>query len=169
MNAQLEAIAAEQLGAGLPGLSGSAAHITMRVADALLNQILAATLPPHAPVRAVSVAARAGNAIDVTIAPKAALLPRVQARLEIDKQAILPDDPVLALRVTGGAGILLGLASSFLAASLPPGVRIDGGLVLVDVRAMAAAHGQSASLRYARTLHVAVDDGVFVITMDAAV
>jgi hypothetical protein len=65
--------------------------------------------------------------------------------------------------------MLLGLARSFLAASLPPGVRIDGGLVLVDLRALAAAHGQSSHLRYARTLHVAVDEGVFVITIDAAV
>jgi hypothetical protein len=169
MNAPLEAIAAEQLGAGLPGLAGSAAHVTMRVADALVNQILAATLPPDAPVRTVSIAARAGNAVDVSVTPKAALLPRVHARLEIDKQAILPGDPVLALRVTGGAGMLLGLASSFLTASLPPGVRIEGGHVLVDVRAMAAAHGQSSHLRYARTLHVAVDEGVFVITIDAAV
>ena len=165
----LEAILAEQLGAGLSGLTGSAVHATIRLADALLNQIVAASLPPAAAVRAIRLASRAGNAVDVTVTPKAALLPRMHARLEIDKQPVLPDDPVLVIRVTGGAGMLLGLASSFFAASLPPGVRIDGSLVHVDVHAMAAAYGQSSHLRYARTLHVATDEGVVVITIDAAV
>ena len=168
-NAQLQAILAEQLGSGLPGLAGSALNATVRLTDALLNRIVTASLPPAAPVRAITLAALAGNAVDVHVTPKSAILPRLHARLEIEKQATLPDDPVLVLRVAGGAGMLLGLAGSFFAGSLPPGVRIEGSQVHVDVRAMAAAHGQSSHLRYARSLHVAVDEGVVVITIAAAV
>ena len=172
MDARLERILAEQLGTGLSGLAGSEATVTLRLSDALVNQTIAALLPPGGRVRSATIASRAGNAFDVAVTlARPAFLPPLHARLEVERQPTLPDDPVLALRISGGGGSLLKLAGSFLGGSLPlpPGIRLEQDRVLVDLRALAAEHGQSSHLRYARTLQVTTTEQVIVVTIVAAV
>jgi hypothetical protein len=170
MDPRLEPILAEQLGAGLPGLAGSDARAAVRLSDQLVNQIAAALLPRDGAVRAVTVRARDGNAIDVSVTlAKPAFLPAMRAQLTIERQPTLPDVPVLALRIAGGAGSLLKIAGPFLSGSLPPGVRLDHDLLLVDVRALLAEHGQSSHLSYVRDLRVTTEDGAVVVNVIAGV
>jgi hypothetical protein len=172
MDARLEGILAEQLGAGLPGFAGSDARVTVRLSDQLLNQIVAATLPPGGAVKSVTITPTLGDAFDVVVAlARPAFLPPFHARLTVERQAALPAEPVLVLRLTGGAGSLLKLAGPMLGGSLPlpRWARLDQDLVFVDVHALAAEYGQSAHLRYARILRLTTDERVAVITLVAAI
>ena len=56
------------------------------VSARLINDIVAASLPPGAPVREVSINPEAGDRFSVRIAPRASLLPQLTLRLEIDRQ-----------------------------------------------------------------------------------
>jgi hypothetical protein len=172
MDPRFEAILAEQLGAGLPGLAGSDARVTIRVADDLLNRIVAASLPRDGAVKSVTITPAAGDAFAAVIAlARPAFLPPIHARLTIERQPALPADPTLVLRLTGGAGSLLKLAGPMFGGSLPlpPFVRLEHDLVYVDVRALAATYGQSSHLRYARILRVTTDERVLIVTVVAAV
>jgi hypothetical protein len=172
MDRRLEAIAAEQLADGLPGLAGSEVRATIRVADDLVNRAIAASLPPGGALRSLTIAARAGNAFDVVVdLAKPAFLPRLRATLTVVRQPMLPADPVLMLQLNGIAGPLLKLAGPILgsAMTLPPGVGLEHDVVRVDLRALLAAHGQSSHLRYARAMAVTSDEGVVLLDVVAAV
>ncbi len=163
--AQTQAILAEQIAAGLPGLAGSEATTVVRLTDQLLNRIIAATLPDGGNLRTLTVQARAGNILDATIVlAKPAFLPALTPRLTIERQPTLPDDPVLALRISGGAASLLKLAGPFLGSSLalPPGMRLEQDLLLIDLRALLDAHGQGSWLRFVHELVVTTQDSVVV-------
>jgi hypothetical protein len=161
-----------QLGAKLPGLAGTAAHATIRVSEVLLNQSIAAALPPTAPVKMVTAHPRADNGFDVSVAlRKPAFLPPLHAHLSIERQPTLPADPILVLRLGGGAASLLKMAGPFLGGSLPlpPGIRLQDDHLFVDLRALAAARGQEGLLDYVTELHVATEDGALVVRVAGAI
>ena len=171
MDPRFEAVVAEQLAAGLRGLAGSEARAAIRLSDPLVNQVVAASLPRGGAVRAVTIHTRPGNALDVSVAlARPAFLPVLNAHLRIERQPALPDDPVLVLRLTGGAGGLLKIAGPFLGSlPLPPGVRLEHDLVLVDLRALLAAQGHASYLAYVRELRVTTEESVLVVHAVAAV
>jgi hypothetical protein len=161
-----------QLAAGFSGLAGSAAHVTLRISEPLLNDAIAAALPPDAAVRTVTLHPRGDNGFDATIVlRKPAFLPALHAQLTIERQPLLPADPVLVLRLAGGAGNLLKMAGPFLGGSLklPPGVRLQDDLLSVDLRALLAAQGRAASLAYVTELHVATEASALVVRVAALV
>ena len=162
----------EQQSLGFQGLSGSVFSGTIRIVDALLNACIAAALPADGIVRTVTVTSREDNRIDarVTLA-RPAFLPALTVALAIDRQPILPGDPVLALRVAGGAGSLLKLASSFVrrSAALPPGIAIDGDLVLVDIRAILQDRGQAHLLDFAQEIVMRTEQGRVAVAVQARV
>ena len=143
------------------GLSGSEFGGTIRISDRLLNDCIAAALPADGFVRAVTVRSREGNWLNakVTLA-RPSFLPALGAELAIDRQPTLPHDPVLVLRLSGGAGTLLKLANSTLRRniSLPAGITIDGDRVLVDIRAVLHARGQAPMLDYVQQLCVSTEE-----------
>jgi hypothetical protein len=68
---------------------------------------------------------------------KSALVPPLPVHLEIAGQPEWPASPVLVLRwsLAGGMGVLARAASPLLATfkTLPPGVRVDGDLIGIDI------------------------------------
>ena len=163
---------ARQLAAGLPGLAGSAAHVTLRLSAQLLNEAIAAALPPDAAVRTVTAQPRPDNGFDVVVVlRKPAFLPPLHAHLMIERQPLLPADPVLVLRLAGGAGNLLKLAGPLLGGSLklPPGVRLQNGLVSVDLRELLAERRQARLLDYVSELHLSTEESAVVIRVAAHV
>jgi hypothetical protein len=169
---RFERIFTEQQSLGFEGLSGSIFSGTIRISDALLNTCIAAALPPDGIVRAVAVQSRENNRLEakVTLA-RPSFLPPFTVEFVIDRQPVLPVDPVLVLRVAGGAGSLLKLASSFVrrAAALPPGVAIDGDCVLIDVRAVLHERGQADLLNFAQTISVTTEKTGLVVVVQACV
>jgi hypothetical protein len=161
-----------QRATGFAGLAGSTAQATIRISDPLLNQAIAAALPPDGPVRTLTVHARVGNRIDVTLTlRKPSFLPAFHSHLTIERQPVLPEDPVVVLGLAGGAGNLLKLAGPFMggALRLPPGIRLQDEMVFVDLRAVLAERGQSSLLNYVRQLQLTTDDGAVVVQLDATV
>jgi hypothetical protein len=142
------------------------AQARIRIPDQLINQAVAAALAPGGTVRSLTVHALGGNRLDVHATTNKVFVPTINAQLAIERQPTLPGDPVLALRITGGAGTLLKFAGPFLAASLPPFVRLEHDLLLVDLRALATHYGQAASLAYVRDLRVSTEENA--VLVDAA-
>lgn len=157
---------AAQLAAGLPGLAGSAAHFTLRVSEQLLNDLVAAALPSDAAVRTLTAHPRSDNGFDVTVAlRKPSFLPPLHAHVTIVRQPVLPAEPVLALRLAGGAGNLLKLAGPFLggALKLPPGVHLQDDLLSIDLRALLAQRGHAPLLNYVSELHLSTEESALVV------
>ena len=172
MDPRFERIFTEQQSLGFQGLSGSAFSGTIRIADALLNACIAAALPADGIVRTMTAASREGNRVDakVTLA-RPSFLPPMTVQLAIERQPALPADPVLVLRVAGGAGSLLKLTSSFVrrAAALPPGIAIDGDRVLVDIRGLLQGRGQAQLLDFAQQIVVTTEEGRLAVEVQARV
>jgi hypothetical protein len=169
---RFERILKEQQSLGFPGLSGSTVNGTIRIGEALLNTAITAALPADGIVRALTVRPREGNRLEarVTLA-RPAFLPPFTVELAIERQPVLPADPGLVLRLAGGAGSLLSLASSFVRRSvpLPPGITIDGDRVRVDIRAVLQDHGQAALLDLAREISVTTEPAGLVVAVHAVI
>lgn len=171
MDARLQAVLAAQLASRFAGLSGSDAQATLRMADRLLNESIAASLPPDGPLRSAVVHSLEGNRFDAIVTlTRPAFLPPLHVHLAIERGFILPQEPVLVLRITGGAGGLLKLAAPMLgSAKLPPGLRLDGDRLFVDVRAALAARGHAKMLDFVRDLQFTTEDSTLVVRIAAAV
>ena len=152
-------------------LAGSDARATIRISDRLLNEAVSTFTASATAVRDISVHPRAGNHIDVQLKlARPSFLPPVNLTLHIERQPNLPNAPELVLRVLGAGGILR-LAGPAIASSgaLPPGVRLEGDRVLVDVRALAIARGAAELLEFVEQVQVETEDGALVLLVQAAV
>ncbi len=169
---RFERIFKDQQSGRFQGLSGSEFSGTIRVADSLLNQCVAAALPPDGMVRAVTVRSHAGNRLEAKVAlARPAFLPALTVQLEIDTQPALPDNPVLVLRLGGGAGSLLKLTQSLVrrAVSLPPGMSIDGDRVFVDIRALLLERGHAEMLDFAQQMHITTEEAGLAVVLQVRV
>lgn len=154
---------------GFREISGARVSADVPVSARLINDLVAASLPPNAPVREVAVGPESGNQFSVRITPKASLLPPLTLKLGIEQQPDFPDHPVLILRMKTMGG-LFGFAAAALPIGnlLPPGVRLDGERILVDFRALAAQKGLNELLHYVRRLTVKSEDGRMIVHVEAA-
>jgi hypothetical protein len=172
MDPRFQQILLQQQTAGFAGLAGSEVSATVRLSDSLLNQLIAASLPANSPVRSLTVRSYADNRLDVTLAlAKPSFLPPIPLTLAIDRQPAFPDDPVLVFRVAGLAGGVMHLAAPLVSrfGELPPGVRLDGGRLLVDLRLLAQQRGQAAALTYVKQMTVTTEDRSVVAAIAARV
>jgi hypothetical protein len=166
---KLRALVERQHAAGFPGLAGSEMHATIRISAQLLNEAIAGYIGSgSSPIRELTVAPHVGNRIDIRVDPTRVFIPTIGLTVVIDRQPQLPADPVLVLRLTGG-GVMLRLAAPAIAGFLPPGIRLDGERVLVDLRTLLQPSDQARLLDLAREIEVATLDGALVLFIHAAV
>ena len=152
---------------GFRDLAGTRITADVPVSEHLVNDVLA-SLPPDAPVRSVAIRPEAGDRFSVRIVPKAALIPAITLKLQIEAQPQLPDSAVLVLRMATLGG-LFGLASGAIAGLLPPGVGLDGERILVDLRAIAAQRGVAELFDYLGALRIRSEAGRILVHVDAGV
>jgi hypothetical protein len=143
-------------------LAGARLTADMPVSERLVNELLAVTLPPGAPVRTVTIHPEAQDRLTVRIVPKMPLLPPFALKLAIEGQPRLPVSPVLVLRMVTLGG-LFGLASGAVTGMLPPGVRLEGERILVDLRSIAATRGFADLFDYLNDVQVHSDDGRLIV------
>src|SRR4051812_40094833 len=156
---------ADQERLGFADLAGSEGAGAIRVSERLLNTIIAEQLAGSTVLKSLHVSPRAGNRFGVKLAVvKPAFLPPLSLEVVIEKQPSLPDDPLMVLALSGLGGLMrfAGPAAGFLK-SLPPGVRMEGERVFVDIRAALAAHGLSSVLNYVDSVIVTTEDGRLVL------
>ena len=165
MDPRLHTLLARLQATGFAELAGSEARATIRIAAPLLNEA-AATFAASAPaVRDVTVRPRAANHIDVHLKlAKPAFLPSLNLTLQIERQPHLPANPELVMRLSGAGGMmrLAGPAISSFGA-LPPGVRLEGDHLFVDLLTVLHHHGQAALLDYVEQLQVMSEEGTLVL------
>jgi hypothetical protein len=117
------------------------------------------------------VAPRAGDRFGVRVLlAKPSFLPPITLEVVIDKQPSLPDDPVLGLTLSGMGGLLrfAGPLAGFFT-SLPPGVRLEGERVFVDLRAVLAERGLGTVLNYVEAARVTSEQGRLVLSFQLRV
>jgi len=168
MPTSLIELLAEQRSTGFADFAGATASLRLPIADTLLTRIIRERIPASAPVRDVEIHALAGDQFTVKVKlTKPSFLPPLKLHLHIERQPALPGSPVLALRLdSAGVGGLAGAAMGQM--KLPPGITMDGGLLLVDLRALASAHGFTEELGFLTTLRVTTDRGRVVLHADMA-
>jgi hypothetical protein len=149
-------------------LAGARLSGTIPVAESLLNSLVAATLPAHAPVRSVTLHPEAADGLSVRITAKAALIPPITLKLAIESQPQLPGSPILTLRMVTLGG-LFGLASGAIAGMLPPGVTLAGERILIDLGALARQRGHGEIFEYLQRLEVHTEQGRLLLHLDAGV
>ncbi len=162
---------ADQERQGFADLAGSEGQAVFRVSERLLNSIISEQIQGSASIRELHVSPHAGNRLGVrVVVAKPSFLPAITLEVRIDKQPSLPDDPVLGLTLSGMGGLLrfAGPAAAFFK-SLPPGVRMEGDRVFVDLRAALAPHGLTSVLNYLKDVAVGSEEGRLVVAFAAGV
>jgi len=131
---------------GLRDVAGAHVFAHVPVSRALVNRLAAEAIDGHRTLKRVDVQPRDGDRFDVTVTLAWALVPPLTIAVAVDRQPEFPSSPTLVLRWSLAAG-LDAIASQFTGAlndRLPPGVRLDGDRVLIDIRALAAGHAPLA-------------------------
>jgi hypothetical protein len=151
-------------------LAGSEAYTVIRIGEALLNHAAATFAASSSAIRDITIHPRAANLIDVHLKLAKAFLPAINLTLEIERQPQLPDHPELVLRLSGAGG-LVRLAAPMIGSSgaLPPGIRLDGDRLLVDVRHLLQGQGRADLLDFAEQLQVMSEDGRLVLAVQLRV
>jgi hypothetical protein len=161
---------ADQERRGFPDLAGSEGQAVIRVSEGVLNEVIAAQLHGSTSIRELHVSPGAGNRLGVRVVLAKSFMPPISLEVSIDKQPSLPADPVLGLTLSGMGGLLrfAGPVAGFFKA-LPPGVRMDGDRVFIDIRAALAPHGLTSVLNYVKDVAVGTEDGRLVVAFAAVV
>jgi hypothetical protein len=139
----------------------------------LINRLIAQQLGSSTlPVRAVVIEPHDGNRVTAHIRLRAMVVPPFTVDLVVEQQPHLPDSPVLLLRWSlVGLGLLARLASPVLTYLhlLPPGIRVRGGLVAIDLAELLGARGGGEVLHYLRRLEVGTRAGRVLVRFEAGV
>lgn len=172
MDRRLAALLNRQQASGFAGLAGSQARAAIRVSAPLLNDAITAFAGGSPAISTLVVTPRPGNRFDVQIKmARPAFLPAFNLAVDIERQPQLPSDPTLVLRLSGAGGLMrfAGPAMDAFGRGLPPGVRMDGDRVFVDIRAVLAAQRQSEWLEYLEQLDISTDEGALILYVQARV
>ena len=89
----------------------------------------------------------------------------------IERQPELPVDPTLVLHLTGIGGLMRFVAPALtsLASGLPPGIRLDGDRVFVDLRDVLSAYGEAELIAFAEEMAIGTDEGHVIVVARARV
>jgi hypothetical protein len=171
MDSRLLDILTTEQEAGFPGLAGSTLRATIRIREALLNTGLARLLPVDGALRSLTIHPQPANRIGVRLVlAKPSFLPPMSATLAVERQPQLPADPVLILLLTGGAAVLRLAAPAITNLQLlPPGVHMEGGRFLVDIRMLLKQHGYANLLDHAEDIQVTTEEGSVVVAVSARI
>jgi hypothetical protein len=133
---------------GFRDLAGTRASARIPVSRALVNRAVADALRgTSAPIRAIDVQPRPGDRFDVMITVTWPFVPALTMAVGVERQPRFPESPLLVLRwsLLGGVGAI---ASRFVSSldRLPPGVRLDGDRLVIDIPAALRGRGAATAL-----------------------
>jgi len=151
------------------GIEGARLSVSLPIAERLLNELVTAALPPSVPVRDLTVKPRAANTLQLRArVAKLDFLPPMTLTFDIDQQPRLPDTPLgLRLRTFPGLTALAGPLLSQKA--LPPGIRLDGDRLFIDLRQLIERAGYGDLVPLIERLHLATEEGQLLVEIDARV
>lgn len=152
-----------------PDLAGTRVAGDVAVSDRLVNDIIAQKVRRDGPVGEITVRAEPGRMRVTAKIARPSFLPPLSFVLTVEAQPVLPASPVLVLRVgmMPGVAALLGTGISFMKI-LPPGLRLDGDRLFVDIAAVLQDRGYGWLFPYVRSLSVAFEAGRIVNHVEIA-
>jgi hypothetical protein len=160
----------QQQTAGFPAFSGTHVAAVIPVSAAFLNQLAAQALPSGAPVSDIDIDPQPDNALRIRFRiARAPVLPPLAITLRIERQPQFPDSPVLVLRLASSALTILATAASHFFQVLPPGLRFDHNLLLVDIGELLRLRGAAQWLQYVRSIEVTTAPGTVLLSVRASV
>jgi hypothetical protein len=160
----------QQQADGFPGFTGAHLAAFVPIAAGVINELIAQTLPTSAPVSELQIEPEAGNAIRVHLRiARAPLIPPLTVTLLIERQPQLPESPVLVLRLASSGLTVLARAATRFFDALPPGVRMQDDLVLVDIAELLNQRGAGESLRYLKALEITTAPGAMLVSIRASI
>lgn len=141
-------------------LTGTRVAGDVSIADRLLNELIATKIGPESAIRDVTIRAEAGRARVTVKVARPSFLPPLSFVLSVETQPALPASPVLVLRVgmMPGVAALLGTGISLMNI-MPPGLRLEGDRLFVDISALLEDRGYGWLFRYLRAVHVSFEPG----------
>ena len=161
----------ERTGLDLREIAGSTLAGEIPISDALVNRMLAEKLAQHAQIGSLRIQAQPNDSIGIQVVPRARLVPPMNIVARIERQPEFPDNPLLLLRWSmPAAGPLALFAAPMLSyfKAMPPGIRMDGDRVAVDLRELLRSRGLDDALAFVRKLEVHTRPGGFVLRFEAA-
>jgi hypothetical protein len=158
----------QKLGIDLRELAGTILAGEIPLREDVVNRLVARQIAQRpGPIGSVRLAPRDGQRIDVTLSlDKPRFMPAIDLDVRIEQQPSFPAAPVLALRwsmprVGPLAAFAVPIVSAF--KSLPPGIRLDGDRVFVDLAEILRSRGLGDLIRYLGTVKLTTRDGAFVV------
>jgi hypothetical protein len=158
----------QRLGIELRELAGTILAGELPLRTSVVNRLVARQIAQRpGPISSVHIEPRDGERMDVTLSlSKPKLLPPVKIDVRIERQPSFPDAPVLGLRwsmprVGPLAAIVAPIIASF--KTLPPGIKLDGDRVSVNLAEVLRSRGLGDLLRYVGSVRVTTRDGAFVV------
>jgi hypothetical protein len=153
-------------------IAGARLSARIPVSRLLLNQIVAHALQgTTTPVRQVDVRPHDGDQFDAIVTVSWPFVPPLKVAIAVERQPQFPATPVLVLRwsLLGGLGAIASRVISALA-RLPPGVRLDGDRLELDLHVLLARSPAADLLRHVRTLelHTAADHAVVAVDLEVS-
>jgi hypothetical protein len=152
-------------------VAGTRGSVRIPVARSLVNAVIAQALRgSKAPVRSVDVQPHDGDRMNLVVDVSLPFVPTLNVGVTIERQPVFPDSPILVLHWTllGGVGAL---ASRFMKnlSGLPPGIRLEGEFIVIDIPVLAANSPAGEALRFVRNLQVHTTEGRLVLEADLEV
>lgn len=141
-----------------PDVAGTHVDADLVISERLINAAIAQKLGRDSAVREVSVRAEPGRARVTIKVARPSFLPPLSFVLTIESQPQLPASPILVLRVgmMPGVAALLGTGLSLLNV-LPPGLRLEGDRLFVDMAAVLNERGYGWAFPYLQSLNIAFE------------
>ena len=152
-------------------LRGALATARIPIPERLLNDAVAASLPPGGAVRELRIRPWAGNKFDIQVKlARPAFLPPLNVTAFIERQPDLPRSPEIVLRLSSLPGVMTfaGGAAAFFNV-LPPGVRMKGERVYANIAELARRNGYGDALEFLRRLQITTTDGAAVLEVELGV
>jgi hypothetical protein len=168
LNANISELLASLQHSSFKDIAGSRASVRIPVARSLVNAFIAQALKGRSvPVTSIDVQPHDGDRIDVIVGVTWPFVPALTVGVSIERQPVFPASPILVLHwsLLGAVGAL---ASRFVKGfnRLPPGIRLEGEFVVLDLPVLAAGTPVAAALPYIRNLQVHTIEGRLVLEAD---
>jgi hypothetical protein len=155
------------IASGFADVSGTRVSATLPVTEDLLNRAIPFVLPPNAPVRDLTIHPESDDWFTVRVKlARPDFLPPLKLRLRVEQQPDPPASAVIGFRIASLPGLMsLAGAALSLTQALPPGVRLEGDRLTVDLRRLLEPQGFAPYLQYVDRLHLVTRGGRFVVEL----
>ena len=168
MNVNISELLASLHQSSFRDVAGSRASVRIPVARSLVNAVVAQALKGRSvPVKTIDVQLHDGDRMGVIVDVTWPFVPALTVDVTIERQPEFPASPILVLHwsVLGAVGAL---ASRFLKGfdRLPPGIRLEGEFVVLDLPVLVAGSPAAAALPFVRSLQVHTAEGRLVLEVD---